>query len=60
LYFNLKSNELPVRVQAALSLNSLLNHELAVKFMGPGLEPVIKTYLKIMDDMDFDELVKAL
>jgi hypothetical protein len=51
---------LPVRVEAALALDKLLQHELAVNFLRPGLEMLLKTYLKIMDDIDFDELVEAL
>ena len=32
----------------------------AIDFLRPGLEVLLKTYLKIMDDIDFDELVQAL
>ena len=49
-----------MRVQAALALNSLLDQERAIQFIRPGLEELLKTYLKIMEDIDFDELVKAL
>lgn len=38
----------------------MLSHEIAVEFLRPGLEQLLKTYLKIMDDIDFDELVQAL
>lgn len=38
----------------------MLDQEIAVDFLRPGLEPLLKTYLKIMDDIDFDELVEAL
>jgi len=38
----------------------MLDQEIAVEFLRPGLEHLFKTYLKIMDDIDFDELVKAL
>jgi len=37
-----------------------MDHEIAVEFIRPGLESLLKTYLKIMDDIDFDELVNAL
>ena len=60
IYESLHHTDLPVRVEAALALNSMLNHEIAVEFLRPGLEALLKTYLKIMDDIDFDELVKAL
>ena len=60
VYENLAHTDLPVRVEAALALNALLEHELAVEFLRPGLEMLLKTYLKIMDDIDFDGLVEAL
>lgn len=60
IYENLTHSELPVRVEAALALHKLLRHDLAVNFLRPGLEVLLKTYLKIMDDIDFDELVEAL
>ncbi len=60
IYENLTHSELPVRVEAALALHKLLRHDLAINFLRPGLEMLLKTYLKIMDDIDFDELVEAL
>ena len=60
IYENLHHQDLPVRVEAALALNNLLNHEIAIEFIRPGLESLLKTYLKIMDDIDFDALVHAL
>jgi hypothetical protein len=33
---------------------------LAIEFLRPGLETLLKTFLKIMDDIDYDELVEAL
>jgi len=60
IYENLTHADLPVRVEAALALHKLLNHEIAIEFLRPGLEVLLKTYLKIMDDIDFDELVEAL
>lgn len=38
----------------------MLVHEEAVKMLKPGLEAILKTFLKLMDDIDFDELVEAL
>ena len=43
-----------------MALHKLLRHDLAINFLRPGLEMLLKTYLKIMDDIDFDELVEAL
>jgi importin-7 len=60
IYESLNHSELPVRVDAAIALHQLLKHELAVEFLRPGLETLLKTFLKIMDDIDFDELVEAL
>lgn len=51
---------LPVKVEAALAMNELLVHPVTVDFLRPGLEVLLKTYLKIMDDIDFDELIQAL
>lgn len=53
-------DNLAVRVESALALNNLLSHEIAIEFIRPGLEPLLQTYLKIMDDIDFDALVNAL
>lgn len=60
IYQSLHHPDLPVRVEAALAMNDLLAQEIAVEFLRPGLEQLLKTYLKIMDDIDFDELVEAL
>lgn len=60
IFQSLQHQDLPVRVASALALNSLLVHDQAVEFVRPGLEHLLQTYLKIMDDIDFDELVKAL
>jgi importin-7 len=60
IYENLHHPDLPVRVFAALALNHLLVHDIAIDFLRPGLESLLKNYLKIMDDIDFDNLVKSL
>lgn len=60
IYSSLSSEHLPVRVEAALALNGMLSKEIAIEFLRPGLETLLKTYLKIMDEIDFDELVEAL
>jgi len=50
-----------VRVEAAMALSSLLKHqEAVVGFLRPGLGNVLKMYLRIMDEIDFEELVGAL
>lgn len=60
IYGSLHSEHLPIKVEAALSITKLLYHEEAVEFIKPGLEQLLKTFLKIMDDIDFDELVISL
>lgn len=60
LYRNVQHRDLPVRVNAAVSLIKMLNHEMAVEFVRPGLEPIIKIYLKLIDDIDYDELIESL
>ena len=49
-----------MKVEAALALNKLLCHEEAVEFLRPALKDLLQTYLKIMDDIDFDDMVNAL
>jgi len=49
-----------VRVNAAISLIKLLDHPTAVEFIRPGLQQVIRIYLKLIDDIDYDELIEAL
>jgi len=49
-----------VRVSAALSLNNLLVHESVINFVRPALSQLLMSYLTIMDDIEFDELVTAL
>ena len=38
----------------------MIDHEIAVELIRPGLGSVIKIYLKLIDDIDYDELVSAL
>lgn len=51
---------MPVRVNAAVSLIKLLTQDIAVEFVRPGLETIIKIYLKLIDDIDYDELIESL
>ena len=60
LYQNLSHTDLPVRVNAAVSLIKLLDHDVAVEFIKPGLQQVIKIYLKLIDEIDYDELIESL
>lgn len=60
MYQNLQHNDLPVRVNAAIALTEFLTHDTAIEFVRPGLETILSIYLKIMDDIDFDDLIKSL
>lgn len=60
IYLCLNNEYLPVKVEAALALKELLTHPIAVDFLRPGLETLLHTYLKVMDEIDFDELIAAL
>ena len=41
-------------------MSELLDHEVAVEFIRPGLGNILKIFLKIMDEIDFEDLVGAL
>ena len=60
IYQNLEHSDLPVRVNAAIALIKLLEQPSAVEFIRPGLPSVIKIYLKLIDDIDYDELIDCL
>lgn len=60
IYKNTTHADLPVRVNAAVALIKLLCHEIAVNFVRPGLGSVIKIYLKLIDEIDYDELIESL
>lgn len=60
IYQNLAHKDLPVRVEAAVALIRLMYHEQAVNFVRPALGTVIQTYLKLIDDIDYDELIESL
>lgn len=49
-----------VKVEAALAISALLDHEVVQDFIRPGLGNVLKIFLKIMDEIDFEDLVGAL
>jgi hypothetical protein len=57
---HLYSPHMPVKVEAALAISQLLEHETAVEFIRPNLGSVIDIFLRIMDEIDFDELITAL
>ena len=51
---------MPVRVNSAIALIKFLDQPVAADFIRPGLDSVIKIYLKLIDDIDYDELIDSL
>ena len=49
-----------MRVNSAIALIKFLDQPSAVEFIRPGLDSVIKIYLKLIDDIDYDELIDSL
>jgi hypothetical protein len=49
IYKKMSHQDLLVRVNAAVALIRLLSHDIAINFVRPGLESVIKIYLKLID-----------
>ena len=60
IYQCLMGNDLPVRVNAAVALIKLLAHPVAVEFVRPGLAEIIRIYLTLIDEIDYDELINSL
>ena len=54
VYQCLLDNDLSVKVNAAVSLIELLYHEVGVNLLRQGLGSVIKVYLKLIDEIDYD------
>ncbi len=54
MYTNIQDPDLPVKVNAAVSLIELLFHEFAVELLRSGLGSIIKIYLKLIDEIDYD------
>lgn len=57
---HLYSTHIAVKVEAALALSALLDHQTTIDLIRPGLGNILKIFLKIMDDIDFEDLVSAL
>lgn len=45
---------------AAIALVNLLEHQTVVEFMSPQLNTLIQIFLKLIDEIDYDELIEAL
>lgn len=53
-------SELPVRIEAATALPRLLSWDIAKEKIGPEIQNVLRLYLELMTQIDFEELVEAL
>jgi len=51
---------LPVKVAAGLALAKMLKNDVAVEFLKPALKNILEIYLKIMEQIDSEELIAAL
>lgn len=61
IYKCLYDEDLPVKIIAATTIYKLLaNNEVAQGFLRPGLHDILQVYLKLMTEVDSDELVTAL
>jgi len=50
----------PVKLEACLALSKFLKNSLAESFLKPALKSILEVYLKVMDEIDSEELVSAL
>ena len=60
IYQCLFSEYLPVKFQAANSLSEMLNSDIAVDFLKPALKNTLEAYLKILEEIDSEELINSL
>lgn len=51
---------LPVKLQAATSIQKLLHNQEAEQLLKPHLKDILEVYLKMMSEIDSEELVNAL
>jgi hypothetical protein len=56
----MEDENLPIKLQAAISLHKFINEKEVKKELKPRLGEILKTYLKIMSEVDSEELVGAL
>lgn len=52
--------ELPVRVSAAIAFSSILQHKEAQDLIRPKLNLVLEIYIKLMDLIDNEKIVRSL
>ena len=56
----INDTQLPVRLQAALSIAKLLQNDRAAEILKPHLRQVLEAFLKLMTEIESEELVNAL
>lgn len=60
VYQNLFCDHLPIKFAAALALAKMLSNDTAVQFLKPALKNILEVYLKVMEDIDSEELIGSL
>ena len=60
VYQSLFCENLPVKFAAALALAKMLTDDTAIEFLKPALKNILEVYLKIMEEIDSEELIGAL
>lgn len=53
-------SDLPVRLNAAFSISKLLQNDTACALLKPHLSKILESYLKLMSEIESEELVNAL
>lgn len=56
----INDSQLPVRLQAALTISKLLQKEKAAEVLKPHLAQILQAFLKLMSEIESEELVNAL
>ena len=51
---------LPVKFAAGLALSKMLTNETAIEFLKPALKNILEVYLKIMEEIDSEEVIASL
>lgn len=60
VYKSLFAEELPVKLNAAISLASMLCNKIVREFLKPALKNILETYLKMANDIDHENLFSSL
>ena len=60
IYYCLFDKDLPVWVMAATSLHKLFDIKGVIEFLKPALKNLLEVYLKLMNEIENEELVSGL